>query len=293
MYTKGMKRKIGFIGTGVMGGPIALHLAKHHDVLVTNRTLSKAQALGPSVRAVSMDELVRHEPDIIMTMLGFPDDVASVYRHNLFPTVKPGTILIDLTTSSPRLARMLYEEGKQKQLHVLDCPVTGGLQGAQQGTLTLMVGGDQNIVEALKPLLQCFGKQILYFGLSGAGQQAKLANQIAIAGSLASLAEALVYSEYHHLPTDTILTMLQSGAAQSYASLIYGPKMKDNVFEATFFIKHFLKDLALAIEEIPVDFPVLNAVYSIMETLAKRFPEEGVQAIIRHYRSLISRKDGK
>jgi 3-hydroxyisobutyrate dehydrogenase-like beta-hydroxyacid dehydrogenase len=238
------------------------------------------------------DSYLLHCP-IIFTMLGFPQDVRSVYVHSLIPHVQPGTILIDLTTSSPRLARELAELGRKRGVHVLDCPVTGGVKGAQDGQLTVMVGGNQTIFTSIQPILAYVSKTILYMGEAGAGQQAKLANQIAIAGMLASLAEALSYSEYHHLPMDNILTMLQTGAAQSYAALIYGPKMMNNDFEATFFIKHFVKDLMLAIEEVPVDFPVLNAVYLLMKHLEKTYPEEGVQAIIRTYRDFISRKVDK
>jgi 3-hydroxyisobutyrate dehydrogenase len=288
-----MTQPIGFIGTGVMGGPIALHLAKHVKTIVTNRTLDKAKALGSSVHVVSIDDLqLRHCP-IIFTMLGFPQDVRSVYVDSLLPHVQPGTILIDLTTSSPSLARELAALGRKRHIHVLDCPVTGGLKGALNGELTLMVGGDVSVFNAVQPMLTYFGKTILYMGDAGTGQQAKLANQIAIAGMLASLAEALFYSEFHHLPTESILTMLQSGAAQSYASVVYGPKMMHDDFEATFFIKHFVKDLMLAVEEVPADFPVLNAVYSLMKHLEKTYPEEGVQAIIRAYRDLISRKVDK
>ncbi len=288
-----MTQPIGFIGTGVMGGPLALHLSKHVKTIVTSRTIEKAKALGPSVHVVSIDDpQLRHCP-IIFTMLGFPQDVRSVYVDSLIPHVQPGTILIDLTTSSPSLARELAALGSKRGVHVLDCPVTGGVKGAQNGQLTVMVGGNQSIFSSIQPILAYFSKTILYMGEAGAGQRAKLANQIAIAGTLASLAEALSYSEYHQLPTDSILTMLQTGAAQSYASLVYGPKMMKHDFEATFFIKHFVKDLMLAVEEVPGDFPVLQAVYSIMKHLEKTFPEEGVQAIIRAYRDLISRKADK
>ena len=288
-----MKPTIGFIGTGVMGGPIARHLAKHVKTFVTNRTLEKAKALGSSVQVVSMDDPQLHQCPIIFTMLGFPQDVRSVYMESLLSNVQPGTILIDLTTSSPSLARELSSLGKRRSIHVLDCQVTVGLKGALDGQLTIMAGGDYDVFTSIQPLLAYFGKTILYMGQAGAGQQAKLANQIAIAGMLASLAEAISYSEFHHLPTDSILTMLQSGAAQSYASLVYGPKMINDDFEATFFVKHFVKDLMLAIEEVPVDFPVLHSVYTLMKHLEKTYPEEGVQAIIRAYRDLISRKVDK
>lgn len=288
-----MKLTLGWIGTGLMGAPMALHLAKSHPVIVYNRTQEKALALQPHVQvALNLNDLVE-QSNIIFTMLGMPDDVDQMYREVLLQRAKPGTILVDLTTSSPALAAELAFEAKAKQLAVVDAPVTGGVKGAIEGSLTTMVGADEPTFHQIKPFLLHFTKTLLYMGGPGQGQQTKLANQIAIAGALVSLAEALAFAEAHHLPTNKVLSMIQTGAASSYASLMYGPKMLASDDEATFFVKHYVKDLRLAVEASPLELPVLKTVYALMDVLAKRFPNKGVQTIIHTYRQLISRTTNK
>jgi 3-hydroxyisobutyrate dehydrogenase len=171
-----------------------------------------------------------------------------------------------------------------------DAPVTGGVKGAMDGTLTTMVGTDIPTFERIQPYLKTFTKTLLYMGEAGKGQQTKLANQIAIAGALVSLAEALAFAEALQLPTNNVLSMIQTGAASSYASLMYGPKMLSSDDEATFFVKHYVKDLRLALEASPLDLPVLKTVHSLMDVLEKRFPNKGVQSIIHTYREAISRR---
>lgn len=285
-----MKYRIGWIGTGLMGAPMARHLASTHDVVVYNRTAEKARALLPTFTVAENPEQIVAQCDIIFTMLGMPEDVKSMYEDILIPLAKPGTILIDATTSSPRLARHLNHLGKTRNVFVFDAPVTGGVSGATNGTLTTMVGGDPDVFKMIRPLLEKFTKTLLYMGEAGQGQQTKLANQIAIAGALASLAEALAFAEASQLPMEHVLTMIQSGAASSYASLMYGPKMLKSDYEATFFVRHYLKDLRLALEETPIELPILSSVYRVMDEIAKQFPYAGVQAIIAYYRDLISRK---
>ena len=284
-----MKKHIGWIGTGLMGAPMALHLAKHYPVMVFNRTLEKANALLPNVTvAESLSSLASH-CDLIFTMLGMPEDVESVYTQFLFPHANKGTIFVDLTTSSPALAKNLTLIASKQGFSMADAPVTGGVKGAKEGTLTTMVGADISTFNIIKPYLESFSKTLLFMGEPGKGQQTKLANQIAIAGALVSLSEAIAFAEANHLPTDKVLAMIQTGAASSYASMIYGPKMLASDDEATFFVKHYLKDLKLALEASPIDLPVLKTVSSLMDELAKRFPNKGVQAIIHTYRDLISR----
>jgi 3-hydroxyisobutyrate dehydrogenase len=195
---------IGFIGTGVMGGPIALHLSQMHRVTVYNRSTMKALRLGNGVKVVKTIAAAMIDQDIVFTMVGTPDDVRQIYRP-FIPKLKPGTICVDLTTSSPTLAIELYRLGKQYGIHILDAPVTGGEKGAKEKTLTIMVGGDEVIFHKVKPLFEIFSKSILYLGESGQGQHAKMANQIAISGALVSLAEALTYAKNKNLNLDQVL----------------------------------------------------------------------------------------
>ena len=215
---------IAWIGTGVMGAPMLTHLSHHHQVTAFNRSFEKLKTL-PShiiIKPTLIEAIAKQ--DVIITMLGIPQDVEMVYQ-TLLDHVKPGTILIDFSTSSPSLATKLWQAGKAKGIALLDAPVTGGLKGAQQQSLTIMVGGDHDTFKKAEPIFSLLGKTILYMGSAGQGQTAKMANQIAIAGQLAGLAEALSFAKRKKLDLPSILTMLGTGAAQSYSVTHYGPKM--------------------------------------------------------------------
>jgi 3-hydroxyisobutyrate dehydrogenase len=215
-------------------------------------------------------------------MLGTPKDVEGVYKV-LITHVKKGTGLIDFTTSSPSLAKQLAQQAKSKGLSILDAPVTGGQQGAIQKTLTIMVGGEKQTFQTYQSIFEALGKNILYMGESGQGQHAKMVNQIAIAGQLVGLAEALTYAKQQQLNLESILTMLQSGAAQSYSVKNYGPKMIVQDWQATFYLKHFLKDLTIAIEHASIPLPVVIQVKKTLENLVGTYGEKGVQSIIQAY----------
>ena len=176
--------KIAFIGTGVMGKPMALHLSDAgHEVSVYNRTYEKAKALEPKVKAFNTIRECIKDAEIIMTIVGYPTDVIEVY-DTVIEYAKRGTILVDMTTSSPRLAIDLYHMAKQKGLPMLDAPVTGGDVGANKGTLSIMVGGDEAIFHKVLPLFKLMGTTVTYMGEAGSGMHAKLANQTAIAGNI-------------------------------------------------------------------------------------------------------------
>lgn len=276
--------KIGFIGTGVMGQPIIRHLSKVHSVFIFNRSKEKLKPLSDIATITkSISELVKNS-DVIFTMVGFPKDVNQIYKK-IFEYARKDTICVDLTSSSPSLAQAIFQKGDKLGIHCLDCPVTGGEKGAIAGTLTLMVGGQQSVFEKVLPMLQLFGKEIYYLGKEGNGQLAKLSNQIAIAGTLASLAESLSFAKAHHLNQHTVLKVISSGAATSYSATNYGPKMLEANYKATFYVKHFLKDLTIAVKESRLDLKVLKAVRQYLNVLVKSSADEGVQAIIKIFES--------
>jgi 3-hydroxyisobutyrate dehydrogenase len=243
---------IGFIGLGMMGQPIAGHLqAAGHDLVVHSRTRTKADALiTKGARWAETPADVAGAADFVLTNVGGPDDVAAVYRGDsgLFSAARAGQILVDLTTSSPGLAAALAAEAASG-VTCLDAPVTGGVKGARAGTLSVMVGGDADALERIRPVMECFAGSIRYFGQPGAGQHAKLVNQTAVAGIMLGLAEALAYAERAGLDGGLMLETLNSGTARSFLLETYGPAMLKRETGAGFFVDHFIKDLSLAKQE--------------------------------------------
>lgn len=274
--------KIAWIGYGVMGKPMATHLSRDHQVTLYSRSQHKILNVPTNISVVSTLEAAIQHQDIIMTMLGTPDDVEQVYA-TILKTVKPGTILIDFTTSSPSLAKTLYLKFKKQSVSILDAPVTGGLKGAQEQNLTIMVGGDPSTFEKSKTIFDTLGKRVLYVGEAGQGQFAKLANQIAIAGQLSGLAEALAFAQSKHLSLSQVISILSSGAAQSYSVTAYGEKMIQKDWQATFYLKHFLKDLRIAIHHATTPVPIAIAVEKMLSSLVKDYGEKGVQSLIQAY----------
>jgi 3-hydroxyisobutyrate dehydrogenase-like beta-hydroxyacid dehydrogenase len=274
--------KILWIGTGVMGTAMVKHLLPIHQVTAFNRRIEKATSIDPRIHvATHLKDAIQHQ-DIICTMLGTPDDVKEIYSLLLLEC-GPKTTLIDFTTSSPDLAATLHQQAKAKHINLLDAPVTGGKKGAIQKGLTIMVGGDLNAYQSTLPLFNLLGKHVLYMGKAGMGQHAKIANQIAIAGQLIGLAEALSYATEKHLDLNQVLMILGSGAAQSYSVSQYGPKMLEKDWVATFYLKHFLKDLTIAIASSQRRLPIVEEVKKTLLTLVDRYGEQGVQSIIQAY----------
>jgi 3-hydroxyisobutyrate dehydrogenase len=271
-----------WVGTGVMGSVMIKHLLPFHHLTAYNRRVEKATSIDPRIHvSTNLVDDIKNQ-DVIFTMLGTPEDVKEIYalilRHS-----KPKTILIDLTTSSPVLAATLYKQAKAKGLNILDAPVTGGKKGAMEKSLTIMVGGDILIYETALPLFNLLGKNILYMGEAGMGQHAKMANQIAIAGQLIGLAEALSYATEKNLDLKQVLAILASGAAQSYSVTHYGPKMLEKDWSATFYLKHFLKDLSIAVASSLQPLPMVEQVKKTLLSLVNRYGEQGVQSIIQAY----------
>lgn len=276
--------KILFIGTGVMGKPMALNLAKNNvDVTVYNRTLEKALALKSQVKVTTdLIEAAKHA-NIIFSIVGYPSDVKELYEK-IIPHCAKGTILVDMTTSSVKLAKELYELAKKHGLFMLDAPVTGGDTGAINGTLSIMVGGDKTIYETIRPYLTYMGTTITYMGGPGTGQTMKLANQITIAGNILGIAEGLYFAKEKGLDLNDVYKVITGGSASSWQAINNGKKMITKDYEPGFYIKHFLKDLRLALDEAEgLDLPLLAQAEKTYSLLSNLHNDSGTQAVIEYY----------
>ncbi len=284
--------RIAFIGIGTMGSPMVENILKSgYEVNVYSRTKEKCDGVVEKGAqwAASIVDCVR-DASFVVTMVGNPKDVEDVYfgQYGIIENVEEGTTLIDMTTSSPKLARRIYAAAQERNLFALDAPVSGGDIGAQKGTLAVMVGGDEAAFHKSLPILTCMGENIRYEGESGMGQHTKLANQIAVAGALAGVVEAMAYAERVGLDRQKMLDTIGTGAAGSWQLENNAPKMIENDFAPGFAIKHFIKDMKLADEE-SLDrnraLPVLEHVLEEFEGLAQTGRgDEGTQALIRAYR---------
>ena len=225
----------------------------------------------------------------LITIVGFPKDVEEVYfsPDALMDSALPGSYLIDMTTTSPTLAQKLYEEGTKRGFHVLDAPVTGGDTGAKNGTLSILVGGDRADFDFLQPVFQGMGTNINYMGEAGKGQHAKMANQIMIAGTLSGVCEALTYARVKGLDPQVLISSLSTGAAGSKQLDAFGEKIVAGDYAPGFFLKHFVKDMGLALEEAQRSGITLDILAQVLENY-KVLEEEGwgdlgTQALIKHY----------
>ena len=284
--------KIGFIGVGVMGNGMVKNLLQQgYEVNAYTRTRAKAlEALDAgAVWRENVADCVR-DADAVISIVGFPPDVEEVYfgDKGILANARPGTLVIDMTTTSPRLAQRIYTEAAGKGLPALDAPVSGGDTGARAGTLAIMVGGDRKAFDRAVPIFEAMGKSIRYMGAAGSGQHTKMANQIAIAGTLAGVCEAIAYARAVGLDVDEVLAAIGGGAAGSWQLANNGPKSAHGYFAPGFFIKHFIKDMTLAdgeARERDLPMPVLEKVLAMFRALeAQGYGDEGTQALIRAYR---------
>ncbi|WP_179396208.1 NAD(P)-dependent oxidoreductase [Lacticaseibacillus absianus] len=245
--------QIGFIGTGVMGTGIIRNLLKAgYPVVVFNRTQAHAEAaLTAGATWATSPRAVAEVSDLVFTMVGFPQDVEHVYfdADGLFVGARAGQLLIDMTTSTPRLAQTIARTAASRGITALDAPVSGGDIGARSGTLTVMLGGEPGAIARLAPLLTVIAQSWHRFGGPGAGQHAKLANQIMIAGTMTGLTEMLVYAKAAGLDPSAVLTTVGSGAGANWSMTNYGPRILAGDYTPGFFAKHFLKDLRIALDE--------------------------------------------
>ena len=295
--TKGVLKldttKIGFIGTGVMGSSIVKHLLNAgHEVTVYTRTKSKADALvALGAKWANTPAEASKEQQVIFTMVGYPKDVEEVYSgsQGIFSVAQSGTIVVDMTTSEPTLAKNLYEKAKELGIHSLDAPVSGGDIGAQNGTLSLMVGGDEEIFEQVKPIFNVFGQNIVYQGAAGSGQHTKMCNQIAIASGMIGVCESIAYGLNAGLNLEDVLRSITAGAAGSWSLSNLAPRMLNNDLDPGVYVKHIIKDMKIALDEaerMNLQLPGLSLAKSMYDQLLDSgYGDYGTQALIKYYSS--------
>jgi 3-hydroxyisobutyrate dehydrogenase len=246
--------KIAFIGLGVMGGAMARHLATAgHEMTVYNRTQSKAQEWVNlhGGRAASSPAEAAQDADAVISCVGADDDLAAVTlsRDGAFRTMKSGSLFIDHTTVSAKIARQLAVEAKDLGILPIDAPVTGGQIGAEKGTLTLMCGGTEKAIAAASPIMDAYSQKIVHVGPTGAGQLTKMVNQITFAGIIQSLSEAMRFAEAAELDLDKVFESISGGAASSWQMLNRWETMANDEFDFGFAVDWMRKDLGLAFDE--------------------------------------------
>jgi len=282
---------IGFIGTGVMGKSMINNLlSASYNVNIYTRTKEKAASLlhQGAVWKQSVASLAR-DADIIITMVGYPTDVEEVYLgpNGIIENAKPETCIIDMTTSSPALAEEIFTKASKNQLLALDAPVSGGDIGAQNGTLAIMVGGDEEVFHQVLPVFKVLGENIIWHGSAGAGQHAKLANQMTIASNMIGVCEAIVYAKKAGLDPVRVLDSITTGAAGSWSLSNLAPRMIKGDFSPGFFVKHFIKDMTIALEsaqEMGIMTPGLSLSLDMYKELANMGESDsGTQALIKYF----------
>ena len=281
------QQSVAFIGTGIMGAPIAGHiLDAGYPLTVYIRTASKAAGLieRGAVWAETPADAVRGA-DVVFTMVGYPEDVEELYLagDGLLTASKPGAILIDLTTSSPSLARDIAGAAAGSERTAFDCPVTGGEAGAIAGTLTAIVGATERDIEPVRAILESFTSRIFCFGGAGKGQSAKLANQVALAASMVGMADSLAFAQQEGLDLEQTREMILAGTGASDALEQLGPKAIDGDWKPGFKVRHFIKDIGLALaeaEERDIALPGADVAFTLYDMLdAIGGAELGTQAI--------------
>ncbi|MCJ1968273.1 NAD(P)-dependent oxidoreductase [Lactococcus carnosus] len=283
-------KKIGFIGLGVMGHAIAANLlADGYDLHVYNRTASKADDLvANGAHLAATPKAVAEASELIITMVGYPTDVKAVYfdkSTGIFSGISAGKLVVDMTTSTPTLAKEIAEKASELGVLALDAPVSGGDIGAKNRTLTIMTGGDRLAYDRLADVFSKIGKKSQYFGTAGSGQHVKMANQIGIAGTMTALSELLVYAKAAGLPLEAVIETLSAGGANTWSLTNYGPRILKADYSPGFFVKHFIKDLKIALEEsekMGLTLPATQGALSLYEQLAdKGYQDAGTQALIK------------
>ncbi|NLX96219.1 MAG: NAD(P)-dependent oxidoreductase [Rhodopirellula sp.] len=247
------KTRIGWIGTGVMGSSMCGHLLQAgFAATVFTRTRAKAESLlARGAQWADSPKAVAEASDVIFTIVGYPADVRAVVLgpDGVLAGCKAEDILVDMTTSQPSLAAEIASAAAAKRVHAIDAPVSGGDIGAREARLSIMIGGETEAVEAVRPCFERMGKTIVHQGGPGAGQHTKMVNQTLIAGNMIGVCEALLYAYRAGLDLETVLESVASGAAGSWSLSNLGPRIIANHFEPGFFVEHFIKDMGIALEE--------------------------------------------
>lgn len=295
------RRNVSFLGLGVMGGAIARHLGEAgHHLTVYNRSPGRLNAwleanAGLAARVAKSPADAAEGADVVITCVGNDDDLADVVLapRGVFSTLRKGGVFVDHTTVSARIARQIAVEARDKEVHCIDAPMTGSQIGAEKGTLTLMCGGRADAIEAARPVMEAYSARIVHVGKAGAGQTAKMANQICIAGIVAALAEAVRFAQGSHLDMAKVYEAISGGAAQSWQMDNRWHTMAKDEFDFGFAIDWMRKDLGLAMDEgrgLGVSLPItalVNQFYADVQALGggrqdtsaliRRLPRKGTQ----------------
>src|SRR5215203_712585 len=282
------KTRIGWIGTGVMGRWMCQHaIAKGYSATVYNRSKDKLQPLLElGAKLADSPKAVAEQSDIVFAIVGFPKDVREVFlgADGTLAGAKPGTVLVDMTTSEPSLAKEIYETAKAKSVASLDAPVSGGDVGAKNAALSIMIGGDKDVVAAVTPVFEAMGKTIVHQGGPGAGQHTKMVNQILISSNMIALCEGLLYGYKAGLDLETVFKSVSVGAAGSKALEVLGPRMLARNFEPGFYVEHFIKDMGIALaeaEKMNIALPGLGLAKQLYEAVrAQGYGRKGTQALL-------------
>ncbi len=291
-----MKKRttVGWLGTGVMGAPMAGHLLEAgHSLVIHTRTRSKADALieqgaewGTTPREVT------ERADYVFTMLGYPHDVEEIYcgESGILAGCRSNSVLVDMTTSSPELAKRIAGKARERDSELLDAPVSGGDVGARSGKLAIMCGGERSAFEQALPFLEKMGDKIELFGSSGAGQRVKMSNQILIASTMVGTVESLLYAERANLDLMQVIGLIGQGAAGCWSINQLGPRMAKGDWAPGFFVKHFVKDIGIALEDaerMGLKLRGLELARDFYERVEKEgFAEKGTQVLLRVLRTM-------
>ncbi len=245
--------RIGWIGTGVMGNSMCGHLMQAgFAATIYSRTKEKSKALLDQGAAwAGTPQEVAEKSDVIFAIVGFPRDVREVFlgEQGALAGAKAGSVLVDMTTSEPSLAVEIYSTAKAKGVHAVDAPVSGGDVGAKNAALSIMIGGDKEVIDALNPCWNAMGKTIIHQGPAGAGQHTKMVNQLLISTTMIGLCEALLYGYKAGLDLETVFKSVSTGAAGSKSLDNLGPRILANNFDPGFYVEHFIKDMGIALSE--------------------------------------------
>ena len=282
------KTRIGWIGTGVMGRWMCQHaIQKGFAATVYTRSPEKAQPLVElGAKLARSPKEVAEASDVVFAIVGFPKDVREVFLGPVgaLHGSKPGTILVDMTTSEPSLAVEIAEAAQAKGAHALDAPVSGGDVGAKNAALSIMIGGDKAVVDAVAPIFQTMGKTIVHQGGPGAGQHTKMVNQILISSNMVALCEALLYGYKAGLNLETVFQSVSVGAAGSKALEVLGPRILARNFEPGFYVEHFIKDMGIALaeaERMNLSLPGLGLAKQLYASVrALGYGRKGTQALM-------------
>ena len=286
--------KIGWIGTGIMGGSMAGHLqAAGNELYIFNRTKDKAESLlAKGAHWCKSPAEVTDNAEIVFTMVAFPADVEEVYmgENGIFSTQGACRIVVDMTTSRPILAQTIARTAEERGMNSLDAPVSGGDVGARNATLAIMVGGNKEVFDTVLPLFQLMGQIISYMGGSGAGQHTKMCNQILVAGSMIGVCESLLYADKAGLDQQSVIDIIGKGAASCWSINNLGPRIVNGNFEPGFIVEHFIKDMGIALQEaeaVGLSLPGLALVHKLyLEVKAQGHGRLGTHALMLALKAL-------